>query len=141
VSERAAPYKVGTEAKPAPARTDVPVAEAERNLRDVFVCLSGNKRQAVEDGYYGRDIVVTPYEGEYGLAGYVVCLNGSPARGTFLVPKQALSPNSIGFGIIYVDSGSARSRVYLKETSSKVEKWVYEAVTVYLRARGKGPAC
>jgi len=33
-----------------------------------------------------RTIVVSPYYGAYGPAGVVICLNGSPPRGTILAP-------------------------------------------------------
>lgn len=34
---------------------------------------------------YGRNLICTPFEGNYGPAGWVLCLDGSPPRGTLLV--------------------------------------------------------
>jgi len=36
-------------------------------------------------GHQDREVYVTPFEGHYGLSGYVVTVNGSPTRATMLV--------------------------------------------------------
>jgi hypothetical protein len=36
--------------------------------------------QGVPSDHWERDLIVTPFEGCYGIAGYVVTLNGSPPR-------------------------------------------------------------
>jgi hypothetical protein len=36
-----------------------------------------------------RDLVCTPFDGHYGQAGWVLCVNGSPPRGTLLILKDA----------------------------------------------------
>jgi hypothetical protein len=36
----------------------------------------------------GRELICTPYEGNYGIAGWVLCINGSPPRGTLIVPQD-----------------------------------------------------
>ncbi len=37
-----------------------------------------------------RKVVITPYGGEYGTAGVVIVIEGSPPRGTFMVPIDAI---------------------------------------------------
>ena len=40
-----------------------------------------------------RTIEATIYDGCYGPAGIILAVNGSPARGTFLIPSEALEDN------------------------------------------------
>ena len=44
----------------------------------------------VSSDYLGRDVIVTPYEGAYGVAGYVVAINGSPPKGVAFVQTSSM---------------------------------------------------
>ncbi len=55
--------------------------------------------------YKKRDLVCTPFAGNYGTtAGWVICVNGSPPKGTLLVFDSG-PPNSPAF---YIHSTSRR---------------------------------
>jgi hypothetical protein len=63
-------------------------------------------------GRLGRDIddrklVCTPFNGEYGLAGWVVCVEGSPPRGTLVIPKDW---QQVPFRPFYIDCEFWRSQ-------------------------------
>jgi hypothetical protein len=55
---------------------------------------------------HGREICVTPFEGNYGKAGYVIAINGSPPRGILIVQKD-YSSNS-GMTIISDSEGKSK---------------------------------
>lgn len=67
-----------------------------------------------------RDINVSPYTGAYGLAGYVLAVNGSPPRGTFIAVASYRH-------VFYLD-GHGRSRRLSYEHG--------EIVWEYLEAEG-----
>lgn len=53
--------------------------------------------------YHQRDLVCTPFDGAYGRAGWVICVNGSPPQGTLLViGKGARDP------VFYAYEGRSR---------------------------------
>jgi hypothetical protein len=65
----------------------------ERAFRDVALrlyCANPAPTRALREDFDQRPIVVSPYDGAYGFGGCVVCIEGSPPRGTFLVPQFAL---------------------------------------------------
>lgn len=60
--------------------------DEEKKLRELAAQLIGYKDTITvpnKDGFL-RDIIVSPYNGAYGLAGYVVAIDGTPPRGTFM---------------------------------------------------------
>ncbi|GEM_PF-6819918 len=65
-------------------------AAAEAAFRAVACRLIGATTAAVRRQMRDREIVVTPYDGNYGRAGIVIAVNGSPPRGAVVVSKGAL---------------------------------------------------
>ena len=63
-----------------------PITDAERDLLSAASRFIG--AGAPSDDFLAREIVVTPYDGAYGRAGYVVVVNGSPPRGLFIYPGE-----------------------------------------------------
>lgn len=58
------------------------VPEPERALRELLMNLSDEFRRW---DIYQRELCIAPYPGAYGLAGWVITVNGSPPRGTIIV--------------------------------------------------------
>lgn len=69
----------------------------EGALRQLFLRgLCRNPTDVLVKDVYSRKIVVTQYDGNYGNAGLVIALNGSPPRGTIILAE---SRHDIGFWI------------------------------------------
>jgi hypothetical protein len=72
-------------------RLDGSVSEPEKatvGLRAILVRLYYGKSDDFRrdpDDVGGRPLVCTPFKGAYGPAGWVICVEGSPPRGTLLV--------------------------------------------------------
>lgn len=62
----------------------------EAAFRDVAARYAGMDSARGRADLDARDIITTIYDGAYGPAGLVLAVNGSPPRGTFLVPREAL---------------------------------------------------
>ena len=80
------------ESQPLPHPSRIASRE-ERELRSLFFDLffsrqSWDRTQTARRDFAGRKICVTVYSGHYGNAGHVICLEGSPPRGTLLVPRD-----------------------------------------------------
>jgi hypothetical protein len=76
------------DADPAAVQPDLPAvlrALADALFRLYYRDRLARMRPKVRADFYGRQLVCTPYEGCYGHAGWVVCVNGSPPRGTLLI--------------------------------------------------------
>ncbi len=83
----------------------------ERELYDLWAqllygrsCLAGPRNEL-----YTRQLIVTPFEGNYGLAGYVLVMNGSPPKGVIIIvandeifPIESCSP------VFFLSGGKAR---------------------------------
>jgi hypothetical protein len=82
-------------------------------------------RDSITPGYrrdfYGREIVATPYGGNYGTAGWVLCVNGSPPRGTVLLDAELIGVN----GIVYWDGFRCR-KVQMDSEAGRSLKRFYE---------------
>ena len=65
----------------------------------------GLSHKYLED-FKGREIIITPFDGNYGRAGYVIVINGSPPRGVFIISEDAIT--NYGADIVYI--GSARNK-------------------------------
>ena len=68
-------------------------------FRDLLVHLSGGWWHARRDDIRGREITCTPYDGNYGLAGWVIVVNGSPPRCTVLYEIGSERPVSVVAGV------------------------------------------
>ena len=68
-------------------------------FRDLLVHLSGGWWHARRDDIRGREIICTPYDGNYGLAGWVIVVNGSPPRCTVLYEIGSERPVSVVAGV------------------------------------------
>jgi hypothetical protein len=76
-----------------PSQAADPAALAmARLLRD----LSGSGAAAE-----GRELVCTPFDGHYGIAGWVACLNGSPPRGIIAIVGNPVM--SVPSRVTYLD--------------------------------------
>lgn len=67
-----------------PLRERAGTPEDKEMVRTIYKLVRRTPRETELD----RHIVITPYNGAYGLAGYVITVNGSPPRGTLLVPLK-----------------------------------------------------
>lgn len=103
------------------------VTDPENAIRAVFIDLAGVSTKSDVNDYQTRPIIVTPYGGNYGFAGCVVVLEGSPPRGTFVVPKEAIDYDVAA--VVHV----TRYRV---KRFTKGQRHVYGAVVEYLQAMG-----
>jgi hypothetical protein len=66
----------------------VSTTNATDDLMDLFCGLYLPPRISAETraGFMSRDLVCTPYLGNYGeVAGWVICVNGSPPKGTLVL--------------------------------------------------------
>ena len=77
------------------------VPEPERNFRMLICKLQDLPNWEV----FQRDIELTPYLGAYGTAGWVCAVNGSPPRGTVVVPISYQGQ------VIFVRSGGGARRL------------------------------
>jgi len=70
-----------------PAGSGLPssLAACEYRLRVEAYALRGWGPWGLSEDELRRPIFVTPYPGAYGVAGYVVTIEGTPPRGTFVV--------------------------------------------------------
>ncbi len=46
--------------------------------------LGRNPSAAAKKDFFSRELVVTPFDGAYGRAGFVIAVNGSPPRGVMV---------------------------------------------------------
>ena len=107
------------------------MTDEERALKDLIVFLSFGERPRptlVED-YRARDLVVTTFGGNYGPAGWVIALNGSPPRGLFLVTKEAMSWGEGGSRILWFD-GASRPRLLGDRQADVVRRYLRATVEV-----------
>ncbi|GEM_PF-2225024 len=74
----------------APVQT---LADLETAFRDVAARYAGLDSPRGRVDLDARTIEATIYDGCYGPAGIILAVNGSPARGTFLIPSEALEDN------------------------------------------------
>ncbi len=99
-------------------------------FRRVAATLAGySPRMVRADGMDEREIFVTPFNGAYGFAGVVITINGSPPRGTFLVPADAI-PAASWSVIVHEYAGR------VKRLTPTSHGQAYAVVTAYLRALG-----
>lgn len=98
----------------------------ERELRKLFLHLYNGFDDFILNGD-DRPLCVTPYDGAYETAGYVITVQGSPPRGTIVYP-EGIRPYaaSYGLGAVYI-STSGRAR--------KLGEAQTETVRAYLKAR------
>ena len=71
----------------APVQT---AADLETAFRDVAARYAGLDSPRGRADLDARAIEATIYDGAYGPAGLVLAINGSPPRGTFLIPRDVL---------------------------------------------------
>lgn len=79
----------------------------------------------------GRNIVITPYEGAYGVAGHVIAIEGSPPRGVVYV---ASSETAIALG-----SAPSRAKTFRRGDTPNSTKRL-DRILKYLKHRGYEPA-
>jgi len=89
------------------ARSGVPVVStAEERFLKLCCRLIGLRSLKGRREMADREVVITPYGGAYGVAGVVVAVEGSPPRGMFLVPIDAIrSGDDV---IVYTDGWRLR---------------------------------
>src|SRR5262245_41676998 len=62
-------------------------ADSLTDFSDLLFRLHFGKHPSVahRQDFFGRTLHLTPFEGCYGRAGWVACVNGSPPRGTLVI--------------------------------------------------------
>lgn len=111
----------------------LPLSEVQAVLMRLYHGKSEKKiHPKGKEDFVGRSLVCTPYEGCYGQAGWVVCVNGSPPRGTVIIT----APSRLQDFILFWDGFRARRlpngfeatetlwrfwRDYLKEAKAPME--------------------
>lgn len=79
----------------------------------------------------GRRVVITPYEGNWGVAGHVIAVEGSPPRGVVYIPSTEAA-------IVFGDSGSNAKTIRRHRTQTSTRN--LETILDYLKHRGYEPA-
>lgn len=62
--------------------------------------------KAAREDFCGRELVCMAYEGNYGTAGWVLCVNGSPPRGTVIITQDG--PCGTVRDVLYYDDDRCR---------------------------------
>lgn len=87
------------------------MTNAEKNLRELFFHLlySAGDQPSIKakQDFDDRELVVTPFDGCYGRAGWVLAMNGSPPRG-ILVSTEASGMNNHPAQIFYIRSDKSK---------------------------------
>jgi hypothetical protein len=103
------------------------MTEAERELRLANWADRGySQYYSITADELGRPIVVTPFEGAYGVAGYVVCINGSPPRGAYVVLNHEMMQ-------AVFDVGTLRQRKPTTDWGPKRGQRLRKALLAYLQ--------
>lgn len=98
----------------------LPMSEEEKNLRETFykLCFSpGERTRKIRENFEGRDIVTTPFGGNYGVAGWAICMNGSPPRGT----------------VIHMRNDNSRAHFILDGRTKRIGDAQVEVIRQYLK--------
>lgn len=86
----------GTRPETKPERLPEEEAEVYLTLYRLFHG-RGATTKGMRENWMGRQLVCTPFEGSYGVAGWVVCVNGSPPRATAVFLTGSEAPDVILF--------------------------------------------
>jgi hypothetical protein len=114
--------------------TTTDLATLGADFRNVAARLAGLDTPRGRVDFDARDIIATVYDGAYGPAGLVLAINGSPPRGTFLVPREAIG-GADWATVVYLDAAMNTRRLSCNRLAAD-----YAIVTRYARAvwRAKG---
>ena len=94
------------------------MTDAEITLRQLAASVYHDDEITYGHDGHPRKIHVTPYDGAYGLAGYVVAVNGSPPRGTFITTAY--------HGCVYI-TPDGRSRKMSERQAGMVYAYLKDA--------------
>lgn len=71
-----------------------------------------------------RQVIVTPYQGNYGAAGFVIAINGSPPRGTLVVEPVSGTLLGTHQGRVVRGSNDILAPTSLKRRYAEAIKWL-----------------
>jgi hypothetical protein len=74
-----------------------------------------------------REVCITPFEGNYGVAGWVIVINGSPPRGILTVVGK--DPESIR-GMVMMDEWGNSKRIRPLESTSHLRKSAHASLWI-----------
>jgi len=103
------------------------VATSEGDVRQAIWLLSSGSRKPMSAHWYHRELVVTDFQGNCGHAGTVLCVNGSPPKGTVIAWKEG------HFGVLAYDAPQALHPLALQRHNSQFG--AMETLAGYLRQR------